>query len=377
MIKSLMDIIIEIKKFFSLLNFLVDLKDKKIKIVFFSESKSYQKYSKSIIDALCSIYSGKIYYFSIDKNDTIKHDRIINYYVSPLLIYFFFNKIKAENMFLTITDLGNNLLKKTKNIDKYIYYFHSPVSTTKNYTSKAFDNYDIIMCNGQFQINEIRLREYLKKLNKKKLIPTGYCYFDYLIKNSNQNVNSDDILIAPSWNINKNNFINENFIELIDVLVKKNYNVVFRPHPEHFKRSKNILNDIKNKFSKNKFKLDIDINNIKSMEKAQCLITDSSGIAIEYMIIMKRPVLYFDEFDKIHNSEFKDYSNLETIDQKIKRNFGYSFKKSDFSNIDSIIDRSKKKLYKQSSELEKFIDENYFNFGNTKKFLFSFLKKLI
>ena len=377
MIKSLMDIIIEIKKFFSLLNFLVDLKDKKIKIVFFSESKSYQKYSKSIIDALCSIYSGKIYYFSIDKNDTIKHDRIINYYVSPLLIYFFFNKIKAENMFLTITDLGNNLLKKTKNIDKYIYYFHSPVSTTKNYTSKAFDNYDIIMCNGQFQINEIRLREYLKKLNKKKLIPTGYCYFDYLIKNSNQNVNSDDILIAPSWNINKNNFINENFIELIDVLVKKNYNVVFRPHPEHFKRSKNILNDIKNKFSKNKFKLDIDINNIKSMEKAQCLITDSSGIAIEYMIIMKRPVLYFDEFDKIHNSEFKDYSNLETIDQKIKRNFGYSFKKSDFSNIDSIIDRSKKKLYKQSSELEKFVDENYFNFGNTKKFLFSFLKKLI
>ena len=377
MIKSLMDIIIEIKKFFSLLNFLVDLKDKKIKIVFFSESKSYQKYSKSIIDALCSIYSGKIYYFSIDKNDTIKHDRIINYYVSPLLIYFFFNKIKAENMFLTITDLGNNLLKKTKNIDKYIYYFHSPVSTTKNYTSKAFDNYDIIMCNGQFQINEIRLREYLKKLNKKKLIPTGYCYFDYLIKNSNQNVNSDDILIAPSWNINKNNFINENFIELIDVLVKKNYNVVFRPHPEHFKRSKNILNDIKNKFSKNRFKLDIDINNIKSMEKAQCLITDSSGIAIEYMIIMKRPVLYFDEFDKIHNSEFKDYSNLETIDQKIKRNFGYSFKKSDFSNIDSIIDRSKKKLYKQSSELEKFVDENYFNFGNTKKFLFSFLKKLI
>ena len=377
MIKSLMNIIIEIKKFFSLLNFLVDLKDKKIKIVFFSESKSYQKYSKSIIDALCSIYSGKIYYFSIDKNDTIKHDRIINYYVSPLLIYFFFNKLKAENIFLTITDLGSNLLKKTKNIDKYIYYFHSPVSTTKNYTSKAFDNYDIIMCNGQFQINEIRLREYLKKLNKKKLIPTGYCYFDYLIKNSNQNVNSDDILIAPSWNINKNNFINENFIELIDVLVKKNYNVVFRPHPEHFKRSKNILNDIKNKFSKNRFKLDIDINNIKSMEKAQCLITDSSGIAIEYMIIMKRPVLYFDEFDKIHNSEFKDYSNLETIDQKIKRNFGYSFKKSDFSNIDSIIDRSKKKLYKQSSELEKFIDENYFNFGNTKKFLFSFLKKLI
>ena len=377
MIKSLINIFIEIKIFFSLLNFLVSQKDKKIKIAFFSESKSYQKYSEYIIDAICSIYSGKIYYFSIDKNDRIKHDRIINYHVNPLLIYFFFNKLKAENMFLTITDLGNNLLKKTKNIDKYIYYFHSPVSTTKNYTSKAFDNYDMIMCNGQFQINEIRLREHLKKLNKKKLIPSGYCYFDHLIKNSNQNVNSNDILIAPSWNINKKNFINENFIDLIDVLIKKNYNVVFRPHPEHFKRSKNLLNKIKNKFSSESFKFDEDVNNIKSLEKAKCLITDSSGIAIEYMFVLKRPVLYFDEYDKIHNSEFKDYSNLKTIDQIIKENFGYSFKKKDFNKIDVIIRDSEQNFQKKLPELNNLTNKFFFNFGSAKNFLKSNLINLI
>ena len=37
--------------------------------------------------------------------------------------------------------------------------FHSPISTTKSYTAKAFDNYDIIMCNANFQIEEIKVRE--------------------------------------------------------------------------------------------------------------------------------------------------------------------------------------------------------------------------
>ena len=222
MFKSFINIIIKVRFFFSSLNILIDLKNIKPKIIFFSENKSYQKYSKPIIDILCSKLPGQIYYFSIDKDDKINDKRINNYFVNSLLINFIFNNIKAENMFLTLTDLGNNLIKKTKNINKYIYYFHSPVSTTKNYTSKAFDNYDVIMCNGQFQIDEIRSREYLKKLTKKKLIPSGYFYFDYLIKNINHNVDCNEILIAPSWNKNMRNFINENFIELIDVLIKKN-----------------------------------------------------------------------------------------------------------------------------------------------------------
>ena len=377
MFKFVINAVNEIKDLFSSLNILIDSKNKSLKIVFFSESKVYQKFSKPIIDTLYSIYPDQIYYFSIDKEDKINDKRVRNYYVNPLLINFVFNNLKAKNLFLTVTDLGNNLLKKTKNIDKYIYYFHSPVSTTKNYTSKAFDNYDIIMCIGQFQVDEIRSRENLKKLNKKKLIPTGYFYFDYLIKKINHNINCNEILIAPSWNKNIKNFINENFIELIDVLIKKEYKVIFRPHPEHFKRSKNILINMKNKFSKKMFALDVDPNNIKSMERAKCLITDSSGIAIEYMIMMKRPVLYRDEYDKIHNSEFEDYSSLRKIDNKIKESFGYLFKRKHFNKIDFIINDSEQMFFKKLPELKKFINYNYFNFGNAKKFLSLNFKKNI
>ena len=61
------------------------------------------------------------------------------------------------------------------------------------------------------------------------------------------------------------------------------------------------------------------------------------------MIAFKRPVLYLDELDKIHNSDIKDYV---IIDQIIKDNFGYLFKKSDFDKIDIIIDNSEYKFKK-------------------------------
>ena len=82
----------------------------------------------------------------------------------------FFNNLTASYIFLTLTDLDNHIVKKNSKVDKYIYYFHSPISTTKSYTTRAFDNYDIIMCNANFQIEEIKAREKLNNLKKKYLI---------------------------------------------------------------------------------------------------------------------------------------------------------------------------------------------------------------
>ena len=367
----------EIKLFFRSLNELTTLKKKNLKFIFFSENQSYQKYLKPIIEVISSKYPDDVYYFSIDKKDKINHSKIKSYFIyNSFLTKFFFNNIKCENMILTLTDLGNHYLKKTKNIKNYIYYFHSPVSTTKNYTPKAFDNYDVIMCNGNFQIKEIEFREKLKRINKKKLIPTGYFYFDYLIENIKPNISNNEILIAPSWNYSQKHFINENFIELIDILLRKKQKVTFRPHPEHFKRSKFILDKIKQKATNENFNFDMNYTNITSMEKAKCLITDSSGIAIEFIVALKRPVLYLDEFDKVHNSEFSDYYNIKTIDHQIRDNFGYLFKKDDFKQIDLILEKSINDFEKKIPDLNLFITENFVNFGRTKDYLNNNLEKI-
>ena len=343
--------------------------NKKFKFLFYSEDKTYQKYSYNIIRILSKRYPNQVFYTSSDPNDKIKNLNVKNIFVGDgFFAKLFFLILKAEYFFLTLTDLDNHSLKKTKNVKKYIYYFHAPVSTFKNYTETAFDNYDIILCNGPNHITEIRKREKLKNLKEKKLIKTGYFYFDYLSEKISLNIKPNKVLVAPSWNYDCENFINENFVRIIDTLLKKKFFVIFRPHPEHFKRSKNILENIRfTHKDSNLFHFDDTNENINSMEKSKCLITDASGISIEYLFLTKRPVLYLNDIDKVHNKDFLNYSNIDSIDSLVKNNFGYNFYIKDIDKIDLIIDEAIKNLNTKIPLLSSFVSDNFFNFGSTKK----------
>ena len=69
---------------------------------------------------------------------------------------------------------------------------------------------------------------------------------------------------------------------------KKNYNISLRPHPEHFNISINQINQIKTKFGNyNNFSIEENINQFDSINKSDLLITDHSGISIEYILILK------------------------------------------------------------------------------------------
>mgnify|MGYP001457974223 CR=1 FL=1 len=355
---------------------IISLKKIKPKYLFFSENKAYQKYSYLLIETLAKKYPHQVYYVSSDVNDKIEGLDVENIFIgNGLLMNIFFTIIHAQNMYLTLTDLNNHAVKKTKNVDRYIYYFHAPVSTTKVYTETAFDNYDVILCNGDYHFNEIRKRESLKKIPKKKLVKSGYFYFDYLKERINNQVKANEILIAPSWNYNQKNFINENLEEIIQSVLNKGFTVKFRPHPESFKRSMIIINNLKNKFSNEKFILDETSENINSMENAKCLITDSSGIAIEFILLFKRPVLYFEDNEKIHNTEFEDYRELITMDQKVKETFGYTFRKENIKDLDVLINKSILEFKNKDIKIKDFIDNNFYNYGSTIKSFNNFITK--
>ena len=343
---------------------------KKPKIIFYSESLSYQKYANLLIQALSKRYPDQVYYVSADINDKIDSPNVKNLFVgSGFLMQYFFSSIITENLFLTLTDLNNHSIKKTKNVKNYIYYFHSPVSTTKVYTKGAFDHYDTVLCIGPYQIEEIQYRENLNALNKKKLIKAGYFYFDYLRNNISLTKKFDEILIAPSWNYNEPHFINQSFEGIISFLLKKDFKVRFRPHPEHFKRSKIILNRIKKNLNNHNFIFDAESENKTSMENAKCLITDNSGIAIEYTLIFKRPVLYLTGNEKLHNKEIDDYKDLVNLEDNIKKLFGYKFNVNDIENLDQLINNSIINFSNKKFEIDEFININFYNNNNTAIFL--------
>ena len=376
MLNSLFSLIKKIKFNYDICHKIFQLSRIKPKYLFFSESINYQKYSYLLIETLAKKHPNEVYYVSLDPDDKIKNLDVENIFIGKgLLMNFFFHIIKAQNIFMTLTDLGNHVVKKSKNVDKYIYYFHAPLSTTKIYTSTAFDNYDLILCNGDHHVNEIRQREKIKKIKEKRLIKTGYFYFDYINKKINKKSIANEILIAPSWNYNQKDFINENLEEIIQSVLNKGHTVKFRPHPESFKRSMKTINHFKEKFFNNKFILDETVENLNSMQNAKCLITDNSGIAVEFALIFKKPVLYFEGNDKIHNKEFNEYKDFITIDQKVKENFGYTFNKENIDDLDTLIKKSTFEFINMDDKIKNFIDNNFYNYGTTTKNFDVFVNK--
>ena len=193
-----------IKSFFLILSNINRINEKKPKFLFYSESKSYLKYGYLIIKYLSKKHPGEVYYVSSDINDRVLDLDVKNIYVgNGFLLLYFFKSVFAENLFMTLTDLNNSIIKRNKFVRNYIYYFHGAVSTTKVYTSTAFDNYDTILCNGNYQVEEIRAREKLEKLKEKKLIKTGFFYFDYMNEKILKKKDANEILVAPSWNKDK------------------------------------------------------------------------------------------------------------------------------------------------------------------------------
>lgn len=357
----------KIHEFFSILKIINKINNAKPKFIFYSEGKSYLKYAYILIKHLSEKFPEEVYYVSSEVNDKVLDLNVKNIYIGKgFLLQYFFKSINADNVFMTLTDLNNSIIKKNKFVKNYVYFFHSPISTTRNYTSAAFDNYDTILCNGEYQIKEIRYREKFKNLKEKKLIKSGFFYFDYLNAKIEKNDMGHEILVAPSWNKNTKNYINSDFEKIVYNLLEKNYKVRFRPHPETIKRSINYIDTFIKKFQSKNFIYDNNPENLSAMQNAKCLITDNSGISIEYIILFRRPIIFYNDFDKIHNENFNMFKDFEPIEDMVKKKFGYIFNQSQIGELELIIDQALTNF--NNNEIDIFLKNYFYNFNETVKY---------
>ena len=101
------------------------------------------------------------------------------------------------------------------------------------------------------------------------------------------------------------------------------------------------------------------------MEKAKCIITDISNISFEYMLLFNRPVLYLEGINKIHNNDYLEYENFESMENKFKNKFGLSFLETEINKIDLIVIDSIANFNLKIPDLNKFKSKYFFNFGKT------------
>ena len=338
-------------------------------LIIFSEGIQYQKIYIEIIKIL-STKNIRILYVTLDKSEKLNLKNItILTFGKSVFRSILYHMLKGKILLTTTPDIGNNEIPISKKIKDYFYIFHSAASTHKLYNKNAFDNFNVIMANGDYQIDELKKIEFFNNSKKKNYLRTGYIYFDYLAKNkliNSSNLNPKNILFAPSWNKNKNNLTSAFGKSLIANLLKSNMRVIFRPHPEQIKRSNKTISLIFNSFKNNKnFLLDTNESNLNSLACSKLLITDNSAIAIEFNLIFQKPVIYINYKDKINNKDYK-FLDIKNFELEIKKKFGYVIEcgNNDFEDINDIINKAEIDFAKKKYLLNEFLNKNFYNYGS-------------
>ena len=217
--------------------------------------------------------------------------------------------MQADVLIMTMPDLNQYQVKRSKHPVHYIYVQHALMSLHMAYRQGAFDWFDTVFCSGPHHVHEIRCLEEKYNLPQKKLLEHGYARLDSIIKHKNATKADNKFkhaLFAPSWG---NNAAIELGLgdQVVEKLLSFGYKVTLRPHPETLKSSSKIINEIISKHGNNKmFTYDQCVSSLDSFYQSDFMISDWSGAALEYSFGLNKPVIFLDLPKKINNLKYKD-----------------------------------------------------------------------
>ena len=367
------------------LNQFKKLSDDKRTIVFYAENKASMNHFKTLIAELTENLNHQICYVTSVKDDPIlssTNKKILPFYVGDGIIRTqFFLTLKAKVLIMDMPDLQTFHIQRSKiHPVHYIYIFHSMFSIHSYLRKNALDNYDTIFCVGQHHIDEINESEKIYNLKPKKLVKYGFGRLDTLLDEKKIYENSNTmkknlIIIAPSYG--ENNLLHRCGIKLIDILLKSNFQIILRPHFRTIKESKSLIDLINKNFGKNpNFILEKGIIPFDSLYTSKCMISDWSGISLEYAFTFEKPVIFLDVPKKILNPDFTDIK-LEPIEISIREKIGYVVSTNNLEIIPKLLNEYETLISNFDDEIKNIRSKTVFNIQTSAKVGGEYILQLI
>ena len=296
-----------------------------MKIIFFSEGLEHSRFLTPIINKLLELNNFEIDYYSLDKYEKSKVTKKINFvFVEKKNLLKVLRNATADYFFTTTPGIDSFYFPKSKKVGKYVYTFHSLLSPNEIYIKNSFKNFDIIMAP-----NDLIASQLVPIVSQKtKIITTGYPLFANLKKDA---IKQKTALIAPSWGKN-NIFSNKNFDNLLKELAIKKYKTTIRPHPMQHEL---FDNDTNQRYKENNIIFDFD-KDLVNLGQYSLLITDWSGISLEYFKINHKKIIFTDTPKKIRRKRTNKEREFDLIEDLIREKIGIIHKLD--KKIDSVLE---------------------------------------
>ena len=362
-----------------------NLSDFERSIVFYAENEASMNHFRTLIFELTERMNFQICYITSVKNDQIlssKNKNILSFYIGEGAARTkFFLTLRAKILVMDMPDLDRYHIKRSKAYPvHYIYLFHSMFSIHSYLRKGALDNYDTIFCVGPHHVNELRTTEKLYGLKPKTIVNYGFGRLDTLLQEKEKFAKSDSnlkdlILITPSYG--DENLLEKCGIELIDTLLKSDFRVLLRPHFRTLRDSKELIDSIKNKFGKNpSFIFEDGVIPPEYFHNSICMISDWSGISMEYAFTFERSVIFIDVPKKILNPDADDLP-LEPIEISIRKKIGHIISTNNIREIQNIINNLNNNTEDFKKQLKLIRQNTVFNISTSSKIGANYIEKLI
>jgi len=317
----------------------------KIPLLIFAEAKRYWE----VFEPICAELNKRgvdMVYWTTSPDDPVlsqeKYEHLKAEFVGEgNKAYAKLNMVNAAVIVASTPGLGVYQWKRSKFVKHYIHVQHA-ANDIAGYRMFGTDYFDSILLSGQYQIDEVRELEKKRFLPAKELELVGIPYMDTLRAKIKDNPITDKknttVLLAPSWG--PNSIFNKFGTKVLDSLINNtDYDIIVRPHPQSFIADKDMMDGILAKYPESdRLKWDRSSDNFNSLNRADIMISDFSGIIFDFTLAFDKPILYADtEF----NPDCYDYYWLDrqpwTLE--ILPDLGLKLDGENIGDIKSLIDR--------------------------------------
>lgn len=336
-------------------------------LVLFSEGKSYWLTFKPVIEALIEKQQPFTYY-TMDIEDpalTIENDYMNSRYVgSGVRAFAKVCSVRAKVMLATTPNIGTPgyPMPVPQYVNCLAHILHG-AGDIGLYHKYSLDGHHAVLMMGDFSLSTIRHLEKLRGLPEKECVSVGMPYLDELAKRVEiKELPSQPpvILIAPSWG--SKGCLSVWGADFIESLAKADYQIIVRPHPHTIKTEQSMLAKIKQQLSPySNIRFDEQPDGSQSMNQADLLISDKSGIRFDFAFLYQRPVITLDM--AIPNPELYELSDLDYIwEDDIARQLGPVIQLQDMPNIVAITQQA---LSIKPHEIKEIRDRDLKHFGHS------------
>ena len=336
------------------------------RLTFYSEGKNYWPHLGGLIHHILDNSEILVNFITSDANDPvfeIEHARLNVFLIDQGAVRnWLFENIETDLFVMTMPDIDQYQVKRSKHDVHYLYVQHSLMSKHMVYRKGAFDHYDTIFCGGSHHIREMRAIETAHKLRPKTLVEHGYAWLDSIVaeasfRPSKTRAEGDPkhVLIAPSWGPDG---VIETGVgkKLADKLLSDGYRVTLRPHPETIKHAKPAVDVIVKAHSTNPlFTYEANVAGQESLHDSDVMITAWSGAALDYAFGLGKPVVFIDVPKKLNNPDYKDIP-MEPVEIYIREELGQIINPDNLDALD---------IEGLSPPSQDSIDAHVFNLGRS------------